>query len=101
MTTRLPLTVAEMAFSLMRTASCRCFCPGWMNVRPDVLVLDEADAVGNPAGAAVPNGGIQPGIRHADDHIRLNRMVKREEAARPVRASWTLLPSMTESGRAK
>ena len=49
----------------------------------DVLVLDEADAVGNPAGAAVADGGIQPGIRHADDHIRLNRMVKREEAARP------------------
>ena len=50
---------------------------------PDVLVFDEADAVGNPAGAAVPDGGIQTGIRHADDHIRLNRMVKREEAARP------------------
>ena len=40
----------------------------------DVFVLDQPDPVGNAGSAAVPQGCVQPGIRHADHQIRLRRV---------------------------
>ena len=40
----------------------------------DIFVLDQADAVRNPRFPGVAHGGVQTGIRHADDNIRIHRM---------------------------
>ncbi len=66
------------------------------------LFFDKADAVGDAALARVTEGCIKAGIRHADDDIRLHGMLEREERARALACDVdALLPSMTESGRAK
>ena len=48
----------------------------------DVLVFDEADAVGNAALAGVADGGVDAAVGHADDHVGLHGMVQRQERAR-------------------
>ena len=40
---------------------------------PDVAVLDESDAVGDAGFRRVAQRRIQPGVRHADDDVRLER----------------------------
>ena len=40
----------------------------------DILVLDEADTVGNARRMAVAQRGIQPGVGHPHHHVRLDRV---------------------------
>ena len=47
----------------------------------DVFVFDKADAVGDAALLRVAQCCIQAGIRHADDHICLHRVLLCKEAA--------------------
>ena len=48
----------------------------------NVFIFDEADAVGDAALLGVAEGGVQAGVRHADDHIGLHGVLLRQEAAR-------------------
>ncbi len=66
----------------------------------DVLILNEADAVGMPLSWS-NQGGVQAGVRHADDHIGIHRVFLCRNRPACLRASCTELPSMTLSGRAK
>ncbi len=50
----------------------------------DVFILDEADAVGDAALLRVAERRIQTGIRHADDHIGLHRVLLCQEPALPA-----------------
>ncbi len=47
----------------------------------NVLILNEADAVGDAALLRVAQGGVQAGVRHADDHIGIHRVLLCQEAA--------------------
>ena len=47
----------------------------------DVLILNEADAVGDAALLGVAQGGVQAGVRHADDHIGIHRVFLCQEPA--------------------
>ena len=47
----------------------------------DVFVLQEAHAVGNAAFLGVAQGGVDAGVRHADDHVRFHRVFLCEEVA--------------------
>ena len=40
----------------------------------DILVLDEADTVGNAGRMAVAQRGVQPGVGHPHHHVRLDRV---------------------------
>ena len=50
----------------------------------DVFVLDKAHAVGDPGLPGVAHGGVQTGVRHADDDVRLHGMLQREERTGPL-----------------
>ena len=49
----------------------------------DILVLQKADSVRNAGLLRITKRRIQTGIRNADDHICLHRMLQRKERARP------------------
>ena len=49
----------------------------------DILVLQKADSVWNAGLLRITKRRIQTGIRNADDHIRLHRMLQRKERASP------------------
>jgi len=59
------------------------FLPRGNKGAPDVLVFDEADAVRDAGGPGIAHGGVQPGIRHADDHVRGHGMPLRQARPRP------------------
>ena len=48
--------------------------PGGDEGPADIFVFDQADAVGNPRFPGIAHGGVQTGIRHADDNVRVHRM---------------------------
>ena len=58
--------------------------PGLDEGAADVLVLDEADAVGDAALLRVAEGGVEAGVGDADDDVRLHGVLEREEGARPL-----------------
>ena len=67
----------------------------------DVLVLDQADAVGNAAFVAVTQGGVEA---ESGAPMTTSASTGWDFASRRparMRASWTETPSTTESGRAK
>ena len=42
---------------------------------PNVAVLDKTLAVGNTRRLSVAHGSVQAGVRHADDHVGLRRVL--------------------------
>ena len=56
---------------------------------PDVLVLDEADAVGDARGAAVAERRVKPRVGHADDDVGIDGVTGGEDlaGARPRRVN--------------
>lgn len=61
--------------------------PGGDEGPADIFVFDQADAVGNPRFPGIAHGGVQTGIRHADDNVRVHRMGLREDLPALTRAS--------------
>ena len=47
----------------------------------DIFVLDKAYAVGDAALLGITQGGVQAGIRRADDDVGLDGMLLRQETA--------------------
>ncbi len=88
------------ALSLMRTAFSRCL-GGLDEGAADVPVLDKADPIGDAGLAGIAQGRIQTGVGHADDHVRLDRVLQGQEGPSPLAGGMYAGPSMTESGRAK
>ena len=68
----------------------------------DVLVFDEADAVGDARLARIADGSVDAAVRHAHHHVGLHRVLQRQKRPRAqARRVHAGLPSITESGRAK
>ena len=45
----------------------------------DILVFDEAYAVRDAGLLGIAKGGVQAGVRNADDHVRLNGVLQRQK----------------------
>ena len=57
----------------------------------DIFVLGKADGVGDSRLGGIPDGRLQAGVRHADDHIRFHRMLHSQKPPR-------LLPGKAHAG---
>ena len=74
--------VEEMVLSLMLTDFSRWLCSGWIKVRAIYLFLMKPTPYGMPDCSGIAEGGVQAGVRHADDHVRLNGVLQRQKGAR-------------------
>ena len=68
-TMRLPAITARLALCFMRTPSSRIDWVGWMKVRPDIVIADDAEFVGDAGGLRVADRGGYAGIRHRHHDI--------------------------------
>ena len=60
-------------------ANLALFLRGRNKCAPDVFILGKPDAVGKPGGFGIPQGRIQTGVWHTDDHIGLHGMLGGEK----------------------
>ena len=49
---------------------------------PHIAVFNQPDPIGNTGLLRIAHGGVQPGVRNADDHIRLRRAGPGQQAPR-------------------
>ena len=76
-----PGCTSRSGLSLSRMPSWRIVCDGWMKVRPDVGVLDQALAVRDAGRLGVADRGRGAGLRHRDHQVGLDRVLLGQPAA--------------------
>ena len=57
----------------------------WRDKGPsDIFIFDQPDPIGDPGRPGISQGGVQSGVRDADDHVCLHRVLGGKESPGPL-----------------
>ncbi len=100
-TSRLPAITSGSGLNFRRSPCLRSSWPGWMKVRGDVAVLDEAVVLGQAGGSRQTPGRGVAGVGDRDHQVGLDGASRQRISPIRPRATCSTRSFMRESGRAK